>query len=89
MKPSIGIIKGELNSWLVNDRKFSRRRTVERYSDAIGQTLKSVNGRTASYTLKPDDLYVRARISAPANAKIANRENVFPVAWTQPIVNRI
>ena len=82
-------IKGELNSWLVNDRKFSRRRTVERYSDAIGQTLKSVKGRTASYTLKPDDLYVRARISAPANAKIANRENVFPVAWTQPVVNRI
>ena len=80
-------IEGELSSWLVNDRRFSRRRTVERYSEAIGQTFRTVKGRKASYTLKPDDLYVRARISAPANAKIANRENVFPVAWTQPIAN--
>jgi hypothetical protein len=80
-------IEGELNSWLLNNRKFSRRRTVERHSGSIGQTFKTVKGRTASYTLKPDDLYVRAKVFSPANAKIANRENKFPVAWTQPIVN--
>ena len=79
-------IKGELNSWLVNTRKFSRSRTVERYSADIGKIFKSVKGRTASYTIQPDDLYVRAKVVTPADAKTDNRENLMPVAWTQPIL---
>lgn len=80
-------IEGELNSWLVNSRKFSRQRSVERYSEEIGQTLKIAKGRKASYTLQPDDLYVRAKVVSPANAETDNREPQFAVAWTQPILN--
>jgi predicted metal-dependent phosphoesterase TrpH len=77
-------VTGELNSWL-QSRHFSRQRTVERFSDDIGCVFKSVKGRTASYTMQPDDLYVRAKIVCPANADTDNREPKFPVAWTQPI----
>jgi hypothetical protein len=61
------------------------RRTVERYSDDIGRIFKTVNGRTASYTMQPNDLYVRAKVVSPHNASSANREPNFPIAWTQPI----
>lgn len=77
-------VTGELNSWL-QSRHFSRQRTVERFSDDIGRVFKSVKGRTASYTMQPDDLYVRAKVVCPANADTDNREPNFPVAWTQPI----
>ena len=42
-------------------------------------------GRTASYTMQPDDLYVRAKVASPHNANTNNREPNFPIAWTQPI----
>ena len=77
-------IKGEPNKWL-KSRHFSMRRTVERYSDDIGRIFKTVNGRTASYTMQPNDLYVRAKVVSPHNASSANREPNFPIAWTQPI----
>ena len=78
-------IKAELNKWLVESRHFSRKRTVERFSPDIGRVFKSVKGRSASYTMQPDDLYVRAKIVSPASADTANREPDFPVAWTQPV----
>ena len=77
-------IKGKPNKWL-ESRHFSMHRTVERYSDKIGSVFKSVKGRTASYTMQPDDLYVRAKVASPHNADSDNREPNFPIAWTQPI----
>lgn len=79
-------IKAELNKWLVESRHFSRKRTVERFSSEIGRIFKSVKGRSASYTMQSDDLYVRAKIVSPASADTANREPDFPVAWTQPVM---
>ncbi|MBQ1455956.1 MAG: hypothetical protein IIZ25_08940, partial [Thermoguttaceae bacterium] len=35
---------------------------IESYSPEIGKVLESVEGREGSYTLKADDLYVRARV---------------------------
>ena len=66
-------------------RSLAVHRTVERYSDKIGSVFKTVKGRTASYTMQPDDLYVRAKVASPHNANTSNREPNFPIAWTQPI----
>jgi hypothetical protein len=60
-------------------------RTGIRYSDAIGKTVKTVEGAVASYTLEPDDLYVRATVtSSKAAVNRANNEPECDTAWTQP-----
>lgn len=58
-----------------------------RYSKDVGAVLAEVKGVNASYTLKGDELYVRAKIisSKPkANGSVAGE---FETAWTQPLVN--
>ena len=60
-------------------------RTGIRYSDAIGKTVKTVEGVEASYTLAPDDLYVRATVVSSKKAvNRVNNEPEFDTAWTQP-----
>lgn len=60
-------------------------RTGVRYSDEIGQTVKTVEGVEASYTLSPDDLYVRATVTSSKRAvNRVNNEPEFDTAWTQP-----
>lgn len=62
--------------------KTSPKRKVERFSDEIGVVLDAVEGTEGSYTLKADDLYVRAKIvKLPSNS---NKWNARPVAWSQP-----
>lgn len=57
-------------------------RKLECYSKEIGKVLESAEGTEASYTLKPDDLYVRAKIyKKGAVKKDWETENA---AWTQP-----
>ncbi len=60
-------------------------RTGIRYSDMIGKTAKSVEGTEGSYTLEPDDLYVRATVTSSKKAvnRVSN-EPEFDTAWTQP-----
>ncbi|MEI7899432.1 MAG: hypothetical protein WCK89_04215 [bacterium] len=60
-------------------------RTGIRYSDMIGKTAKTVEGLEASYTLGPDDLYVRATVTSSKKAvnRVSN-EPEFDTAWTQP-----
>jgi hypothetical protein len=65
------------------------RRTVEhrRYSKDVGAVLAEVKGTRAEYTLKGDEIYVRAKIvsSKPkVNGSVAGE---FETAWTQPLVN--
>lgn len=58
-------------------------RKIDVFSDSIGVVLDTVEGSEGSYTLKPDDLYVRAKIvklSQQAQADWQTR----PAAWTQP-----
>ncbi len=60
-------------------------RTGVRYADAIGQTVKVVEGTEAVYTMAPDDLYVRATVISSKRAlSRVNNEPEFDTAWTQP-----
>jgi len=64
----------------------SRTLPHRRYSKDIGAVLAEVRGTEASYTLKGDELYVRAKIisSKPkVNGSVANE---FETAWVQPVI---
>ncbi len=59
-----------------------------RYSKDVGAVLAEVRGAKASYTLKGDELYVRAKIvssKAKANPGVTGE---VETAWTQPLVPR-
>ncbi len=65
-------------------------RSVECWSKEIGKTLATVDGLEGSYTLKPDDLYVRAK-GYRVNAGCCNHGESYDIsplsadaAWTQP-----
>jgi hypothetical protein len=63
-----------------------RSRPVTRqYSREVGTVLASVQGASASYELKGDELYVRAKIISSKIKANAPRDEVEQ-AWTQPIV---
>ena len=62
-------------------------RFVGRWSDAIGETLKTVEGTEATYTLAEDDLYVRARVTLiTEKPEFQDGQKAIPLpgAWTQP-----
>jgi len=58
-------------------------RKIDLYSDSIGVVLDTVEGVEASYTLKADDLYVRAKAVKVAEGLKPDWESQ-PAAWTQP-----
>lgn len=59
----------------------------QRYSKDIGAVLAEVKGTAASYTLKGDELYVRAKIVSSKPKQNGSVEGEYEVAWTQPLVN--
>jgi hypothetical protein len=75
-----------------NERRKWHSRRVAIYDDRIGETAKLVAGGKgerleASYKLKDDDLYVRARIESDWPGQFAGRRSLHPhnrTAWTQP-----
>ncbi len=58
-------------------------RKIDIYSDSIGIVLDSVEDTEGAYTLKPDDLYVRAKI-VKVTEDIEPDWQSKPAAWTQP-----
>lgn len=76
----------------IRHAKWSARRfrTVNVYDERIGKVAKTVVGRPgepieASYTLQPDDLYVRARIESPRPPLCkAALHPKNACCWTQP-----
>lgn len=58
-------------------------RKVDIYSDSIGVVLDTIEGTDGSYTLKPNDLYVRAKIVKDADNLQADWQSQ-PAAWSQP-----
>ncbi|HEY1173094.1 MAG TPA: hypothetical protein VGH19_17125 [Verrucomicrobiae bacterium] len=62
-------------------------RVTRRYSDDIGQVLSTVKGTKATYKLKGDEIYVRARITSTKVKANPYRAGEFEQAWTQPLVN--
>jgi len=58
-------------------------RKIDVYSDSIGVVLDTVEGTEGSYTLKPEDLYVRAKI-VKVGQDLKPDWQSSPAAWTQP-----
>jgi hypothetical protein len=63
-------------------------RATQNYSDQIGETLSVVAGPRAEYSLRGDELYVRAVVNS--SKKIANpyRKGETASAWIQPWLPR-
>lgn len=60
-------------------------RATRRYSSDIGATLATIEGASASYVLRGDELYVRARVTS-SKVKIGSSvAGEFERAWTQPL----
>jgi hypothetical protein len=56
-----------------------------RYSDDVGRVLMSAPGTGATYVLRGDELYVRARIRASRPPANPSYEGQVAEAWTQPV----
>ena len=62
------------------------RPVTRRYSPEIGTVLAEVKALTASYTLKGDELYVRAKIISSKPKANATNADEMEMAWTQPLM---
>lgn len=58
-------------------------RKIDVYADTIGVVLDTVEGTEGSYTLKSDDLYVRAKL-VKVSDDLKPDWQAEPAAWTQP-----
>ncbi len=58
-----------------------------RYSKDVGAILAEVSGPRASYTLRGDELYVRAKIISSKPKPNGSVAGEVEMAWTQPVVN--
>jgi hypothetical protein len=61
-------------------------RITNRYSETIGAVLATTAGEAASYTLKGDEIYVRARITSSKIKADPSSKGEYEQAWTQPLV---
>jgi hypothetical protein len=61
-------------------------RVTHRYSDDVGEVLAEVAGASAAYTLKGDELYVRAKVISSKVKSNPYVEGEFEAAWTQPLI---
>ena len=60
-------------------------RVTQLYSDEIGATLATVQGRKATFRLTGDELYVRAIITSSRLHDNPTWEGQYKQAWTQPV----
>jgi hypothetical protein len=58
-----------------------------RYSRDVGAVLAEVRGPRASYTLKGDEIYVRAKVISSKPKENSGVGGEVELAWTQPLVN--
>lgn len=54
---------------------------------SVGVVLSSAEGTLASYALRDDELYVRARVISSKPKANPNHDNEVEMAWTQPVVH--
>jgi hypothetical protein len=84
-----GTRKGhDAKSAVVRGQEGETRRTTRRYSADVGAVLAKVEGASASYAFKGDELYVRARITSSKPMARPSAEGEVERAWTQPAVPR-
>ncbi len=62
---------------------------LRRYSKDVGATLAEVKGAAASYTLRDDELYVRAKIISSKPQANPYKAGDLETAWTQPVVLKV
>jgi hypothetical protein len=83
----IGTRKGfDQKSEPVTDAANVVQRGTRRYSKDVGAVLTTVTGLSASYSLKGDEIYVRARVVSSKLKENPYREGEFEQAWTQPLI---
>lgn len=70
----------------IKDPKGRELPLTRKYSDDIGQLLKTVEGDVAEYQFSPDDLYVRARITSTRKHPNPSEVGDFERAWVQPVM---
>ncbi len=63
-------------------------RTTRIYSPQIGTVLAEDHGTTASYTLKGDELYVRAKVISSRRNEKSHVADEREAAWVQPVVGK-
>ncbi|MGA7305967.1 MAG: hypothetical protein WBW88_13895 [Rhodothermales bacterium] len=54
---------------------------------SVGVVLSSAEGTQASYALRADELYVRARVISSKPKANPNHDDEVEMAWTQPVVH--
>jgi len=60
-------------------------RTTHIYSPQVGAVLAEDQGTTAGYTLKGDELYVRAKVISSRRNEKSHVADEFESAWVQPV----
>jgi hypothetical protein len=70
----------------VTDDTGAPLRVTQRYSKDIGVVLAKVEGTSAVYSLKGDEIYVRACVTSSKHKTDPARDGEFERAWTQPLV---
>ena len=58
---------------------------TRRYSRDIGAVLAEVRGTTVTYTMRGDELYVRARVMSSKSKANFSYGGEMEMAWTQPV----
>jgi hypothetical protein len=63
-------------------------RTTREYGEEIGRVLQEVQGTSARYTFRGDEIYVRAKVISSKPKRDPTSEEVLDVerAWTQPFL---
>ena len=70
-----------------NEKEPRRTLPHRRYSKDVGTLLSEVAGTNASYTLRGDEIYVRAKIVSSRLKGNPGSAGEYETAWTQPLVN--
>jgi hypothetical protein len=64
-------------------------RVTHKYSKDVGEVLAEVKGTTAGYTLKGDEIYVRAKIVSSKAKANGVFDGEVESAWTQPLITGV
>ena len=70
----------------VLDDDGNEQHITRRYSDSIGEVLKTVQGTSARYEFTGKEFYVRARVTSSALHSNPSEERDYQQAWVQPVV---
>jgi hypothetical protein len=73
----------------VRDEDGRELRVTRRYSDQVGAVLAEVKGNLATYALKGDEIYVRAKVISSKLQENPYAVGDFETAWVQPVVTGV